>query len=106
MSLDDRIRALIAEAVTDAAERASRSKECMSAKEAQDFLGLTDDEWKKRFGRIPRRQESQRKNYYLREDLLEYLRSLPRVPDSSGYALDYGRHLGAPHGSDEERFTA
>ena len=105
MSLDAEIRSIIAEAVVEAAERAAVSKECMNAEEAREFLGYTKDQWKKRFRRIPKRVESPRKHHYLREDLLEYLRCMPREPDSP-ILSDYGEHRAAPFGTDRERFSA
>jgi hypothetical protein len=106
--LDAEIRSIIAEAVVEAAERARGSKECMNAEEAHEFLGLTRDEWKKRWRRIPKRAESERKHYYLREDLLGYLRSLPRQPETwaSDYPSDYEARRGAPRGTERERFSA
>ena len=105
MSLDAEIRAAVMEAVSEDAERAAKSKECMNAEEARAFLGLTKDEFKKRRWRIPCREESERKRYYLREDLLGYLRSLPRS-GVSDYASDYAPPLAAPRGTDRERFSA
>jgi hypothetical protein len=108
VSLDAQIRAIVTEAVVDATKRAARSKECMNAKEAREFLGLTEDEWKKRRHRIPRREESERKSYYLREDLLAYLRSLPLFPkeSTSDYLLDYGQQPSAPYDADQGRISA
>ena len=94
MSIEGQIRVLIAEAVADAAARASRSKECMSPEEARDFLGLTPAEFRHRRHLIPRREESERKSYYLREDLLEYLRSLPRVPEDQAEEGEFGLSIG------------
>lgn len=106
MSLDTQILAIVAEGVHNATERAARSKEVMNAEEAREFLGLTKDEWYKRRHRIYRREESERKSYYLREDLLEYLRSLPRLPEASDYPSDYEGQLSATYGIDEGRYSA
>lgn len=102
VSLDAEILAIVSAAVKDATERAAKSKECMSPEEARRFLGLTVDEFKKRRHLIPARVESERKRYYLREDLIAYLKGLP----VSGCALGYGQHEGAPDGTGTERFTA
>ncbi len=104
MSLDDHIRALIAQAVADAAESASASKEVMNAEEARAFLGLTKDEFKKRRHRVPHRVESERKRYYLRDELLDYLRSLP--PGAPDYPPDYLPHHRAPYGTEQDRIGA
>ncbi len=108
MSLDAHIRTIIAEAVLDAAKRAEKSKEVMNAEEAREFLGLTENEFKKRRHLIPRREESERKSYYLREDLLEYLRSLRRVPGGfeSDYPSDFEPHLTAHYGTLPGRASA
>ncbi len=109
MSLDDHIRALIAQAVADAAESASASKEVMNAEEARAFLGLTKDEFKKRRHRVPHRVESERKRYYLRDELLDYLRSLPpgvTMHTSCDYPPDYLPHHRAPYGTEQDRIGA
>ena len=100
MSLDEHIRTVVEDAVGEATAGVLRSKECMNAEEAREFLGLTKDEWYKRRHLIYRREESERKSYYLREDLLEYVRSLPRRPEESksDYGSDYGRHATAYYG--------
>lgn len=105
MSLDAQIRTLIAQAVLDAASKVKGSKECMSAEEAREFLGLTAAEFRKRRHLIPRREESERKSYYLREDLLTYLRGLPCVPESD-YASDYLQGISGSYGPGSGRRTA
>ena len=106
MSLDAQIKALVAEAVVNAAQEASKSKECMNAKEAREFLGLTQAEFKRRRHLIPKREESERKSYYLREDLLGYLRSLPCVPNALDYPSDFGGSLSELYDTGSERFSA
>jgi len=110
VSIEDRILAVVTEAVIAAVERTEASKEVMNAEEARAFMGLTLDEWKKRSHLIPARQESPRKRYYLREDLLAYLRSLPirgrSGPGASDYPSDYGRHLAALEGTDRDKLSA
>lgn len=101
MSLDDHILTLVSEAVRDAAERASASREVMNREQAREFLGLTPDQWKKRYRRIPRREDEIDGPYWLREDLIAYVRARAVVGDPAGlakldYPLDYDPHHDAP----------
>jgi hypothetical protein len=72
-SLDTLLEAAILEKVERVAEALSSGKEVMDAKEAADFLRISESEFKRMAPGLPRHAITERRYIYLRSELLAWL---------------------------------
>lgn len=72
-SLDALLEAAILEKVERVAEALASGREVMDAKEAADFLRISESEFKRMAPRLPRHAVSDRRYIYLRTELLAWL---------------------------------
>ena len=72
-SLDTLLEAAILEKVERAAEALSSGREVMDAKEAADFLRISESEFKRMAPGLPRHAVTERRYIYLRSELLAWL---------------------------------
>lgn len=72
-SLDTLLEAAILEKVERAAEALSSGREVMDAKQAADFLKISESEFKRMAPRLPRHAVTERRYIYLRSELLAWL---------------------------------
>ena len=72
-SLDTLLEAAILEKVERAAEALASRKEGMNAKEAADFLRISESEFKRMAPGLPRHAVTERRYIYLRSELLAWL---------------------------------
>ena len=72
-SLDTLLEAAILEKVERVAEALARGKEVMDAKEAADFLRISESEFKRMAPGLPRHAVTERRYIYLRSELLAWL---------------------------------
>lgn len=72
-SLDTLLEAAILEKVERVAEALASGKEVMDAKEAADFLRISESEFKRMASGLPRHAVTQRRYIYLRSELLAWL---------------------------------
>ena len=72
-SLDTLLEAAILEKVERAAEAPASGREVMDAKEAADFLRISESEFKRMAPGLPRHAVTERRYIYLRSELLAWL---------------------------------
>jgi hypothetical protein len=72
-SLDTLLEAAILEKVERAAEALSSGREVMDARQAADFLRISQSEFKRMAPRLPRHAVTERRYIYLRSELLAWL---------------------------------
>lgn len=72
-SLDKLLEAAILEKVERIAESLASGREIMNAKEAADFLRISESEFKRIASSLPRHPITERRYIYLRSDLLAWL---------------------------------
>jgi len=72
-SLDTLLEAAILEKVERAAEALSSGREVMDAKQAADFLRISESEFKRMAPGLPRHAVTERRFIYLRSELLAWL---------------------------------
>jgi len=72
-SLDSLLEAAILEKVQRAAEALSSGREVMDAKQAADFLRISESEFKRMAPGLPRHAVTERRYIYLRSELLAWL---------------------------------
>ncbi len=72
-SLDTLLEAAILEKVERVAEALASGKEVMDAKEAADFLRISESEFKRMAPGLPRHAVTERRYIYLRSELLAWL---------------------------------
>ena len=72
-SLDRVLEAAILEKVERAAEALASGKEVMNAREAADFLRISESEFKRMAPGLPRHAVTERRFIYLRSELLAWL---------------------------------
>lgn len=72
-SLDTLLEAAILEKVERVAEALASGKEVMDAKEAAEFLRISESEFKRMAPRLPRHTVTERRYIYLRSELLAWL---------------------------------
>ena len=72
-SLDALLEAAILEKVERAAEALSSGREVMDAKQAADFLRISESEFKRMAPGLPRHAVTERRYIYLRSELLAWL---------------------------------
>lgn len=72
-SLDTLLEAAILEKVERVAETLASGKEVMNAKEAADFLRISESEFKRIAPSLPRHAVTERRYIYLRSELLAWL---------------------------------
>jgi hypothetical protein len=72
-SLDTLLEAAILEKVERVAEALSSGKEGIDAKQAADFLSISESEFKRMAPRLPRHAVTERRYIYLRSELLAWL---------------------------------
>ncbi len=72
-SLDTLLEAAILEKVERVAEALASGKEVMDAKEAADFLRISESEFKRMAPGLPRHVVTERRYIYLRSELLAWL---------------------------------
>lgn len=72
-SLDTLLEAAILEKVERVAEALASGKEVMNAKEAADFLRISESEFKRIAPGLPRHAVTERRYIYLRSELLTWL---------------------------------
>ena len=72
-SLDTLLEAAILEKVERVAEALSSGRELMDAKQAADFLRISESEFERMAPRLPRHAVTERRYIYLRSELLAWL---------------------------------
>lgn len=72
-SLDALLETAILEKVERVAEALASGREVMDAKEAADFLRISESEFKRIAPRLPRHAVTERRYIYLRSELLSWL---------------------------------
>jgi hypothetical protein len=72
-SLDTLLEVAILDKVERAAEALSSSREVMDAKQAADFLRISESEFKRMAPGLPRHAVTERRYIYLRSELLAWL---------------------------------
>lgn len=72
-SLDTLLETAILEKVERVAEALASGKEVMNAKEAADFLRISESEFKRMAPGLPRHAVTERRYIYLRNELLAWL---------------------------------
>ena len=72
-SLDTLLEAAILEKVERAAKALSSGREVMDAKQAADFLRISESEFKRMAPGLPRHAVTERRYIYLRSELLAWL---------------------------------
>jgi hypothetical protein len=72
-SLDTLLEAAILKKVERVAEALSSGKEGIDAKQAADFLSISESEFKRMAPRLPRHAVTERRYIYLRSELLAWL---------------------------------
>ena len=72
-SLDALLEAAIPEKVERVAEALASGREVMDAKEAADFLRISESEFKRMAPGLPRHAVTERRYIYLRSELLVWL---------------------------------
>ncbi len=72
-SLDTLLEAAILEKVERVAKALASGREVMDAKEAADFLRISESEFKRMAPRLPRHAVTERRYIYLRSELLAWL---------------------------------
>ncbi|MGH3146341.1 MAG: hypothetical protein ACRDTR_11135 [Rubrobacter sp.] len=72
-SLDTLLEAAILEKVERAAEALASGREVMDAKQAADFLRISESEFKRMAPGLPRHAVTERRYIYLRSELLAWL---------------------------------
>ncbi len=72
-SLDTLLEAAILKKVEQVAAALSSGKEVMNAKEAADFLRISESEFKRMAPGLPRHAVTERRYIYLRSELLTWL---------------------------------
>lgn len=72
-SLDTLLEAAILEKVERVAEALASGKEVMDAKEAAEFLRISESEFKRMAPGLPRHAVTERRYIYLRSELLAWL---------------------------------
>lgn len=72
-SLDKVLEAAILEKVERAAEALASGREVMDAKQAADFLRISESEFKRMAPGLPRHAVTERRYIYLRSELLAWL---------------------------------
>jgi hypothetical protein len=72
-SLDTLLEAAILEKVERAAEALSSGREVMDAKQAADFLRISESEFKRMAPGLPRHAVTERRYIYMRSELLAWL---------------------------------
>jgi hypothetical protein len=72
-SLDKLLEAAILEKVERVAEALTSGREIMNAKEAADFLRISESEFKRIAPSLPRHPITERRYIYLRSELLAWL---------------------------------
>ncbi len=72
-SLDTLLEAAILEKVERVAEALASGREVMDAKEAADFLRISESEFKRMAPGLPRHAVTERRYIYLRSELLAWL---------------------------------
>ena len=72
-SLDTLLEAAILKKVERVAEALASGKEVMNAKEAADFLRISESEFKRMARGLPRHAVTDRRYIYLRSELLAWL---------------------------------
>jgi hypothetical protein len=72
-SLDTLLEAAILEKVERIAEALAGGREVMDAKEAANFLRISESEFKRMAPRLPRHAVTERRYIYLRSELLAWL---------------------------------
>ena len=72
-SLDTLLEAAILEKVEQVAGALASGREVMDAKQAADFLRISESEFKRMASRLPRNAVTERRYIYLRSELLAWL---------------------------------